>query len=328
MSGLIVLKDVLDESNVEAVLERAAGLSEPALRELVTRMRMDAARPPQGPAEAAPESTTSAAAEAPVATADTSTDANPAALPAPTPAAEELTALTLWVSAEFRTELAAVRDLVSHAVPSGKVADVLLHALREVRKLQERRRYGARRARTGTTSAPATPARPGSRTIPAAVRRAVDQRAPRSCSFVGAEGKVCGSTWQLQHQHIQPYARGGLATDRNMTLHCRVHNLLQAEKDYGQPHVAARIAEARAPSVPRSPESPAPGPPPRLPAPSPASAHAADAISGLTNLGYRKQEATWAIELALTNVPPDCDLPDLLREGLRRLRRPQCSDTA
>src|SRR5438552_952349 len=56
LSGLIVLKDVLDESNVEAVLERAAGLSEPALRELVTRIRLDAARLPQGPEEAAPAS--------------------------------------------------------------------------------------------------------------------------------------------------------------------------------------------------------------------------------------------------------------------------------
>src|SRR3989442_383014 len=88
--------------------EMVACLSEPALRELVTRMRMDVARATQGPAEAETESTTVAATATPDASADAATEATPESRPAPAPAADELTALTLWVSAEFRAELAAV----------------------------------------------------------------------------------------------------------------------------------------------------------------------------------------------------------------------------
>ena len=40
LMGLVVLKDVLDESNVDALLERASGLSEPDLRQLVMRIRL------------------------------------------------------------------------------------------------------------------------------------------------------------------------------------------------------------------------------------------------------------------------------------------------
>jgi hypothetical protein len=39
LTGLVVLKEVLDESNVDALLERAAGLSEPEVQQLVTRLR-------------------------------------------------------------------------------------------------------------------------------------------------------------------------------------------------------------------------------------------------------------------------------------------------
>ena len=140
-----------------------------------------------------------------------------------------------------------MRDLLSHAVPSGKQEDVLLYALREVRKRHERRRYGSKRKTT--VKAPPEAPRPsaGKRYIPVAVRRAADQREARSCAFIGAEGRRCGSTWQLELQHIEPHARGGEPTPPNITELCRPHNLLQAEKDFGADTIAARIAQARAP---------------------------------------------------------------------------------
>src|SRR3954452_2629411 len=45
LTALVALKDVLDESNVDELLERAAGLSEPEVRELVIRIRLGAAAP-------------------------------------------------------------------------------------------------------------------------------------------------------------------------------------------------------------------------------------------------------------------------------------------
>src|SRR3954451_22808317 len=45
LTALVALKDVLDESNVDEVLERAAGLSEPDVRQLALRIRLDAVAP-------------------------------------------------------------------------------------------------------------------------------------------------------------------------------------------------------------------------------------------------------------------------------------------
>jgi hypothetical protein len=45
LMGLVALKDVLDESNVDEMLERAAGLSEHDVRQLVMRTKLEAARP-------------------------------------------------------------------------------------------------------------------------------------------------------------------------------------------------------------------------------------------------------------------------------------------
>src|SRR6185369_17042052 len=45
LMGLVALKDVLDDSNIDELLERASGLSEPDVRQLVMRIRLgDAAQ--------------------------------------------------------------------------------------------------------------------------------------------------------------------------------------------------------------------------------------------------------------------------------------------
>src|SRR5207253_6159494 len=116
-------KEVLDESNVDELLERAAGLSEPEVRQLVMRIRFqDAAPAPSSEVSANQLALATAPAAAPA--------ADRVATPIETSPREPLEAVTLWVSREFREQLAAVRALVSHAVPSGKSEEVLLHVLR------------------------------------------------------------------------------------------------------------------------------------------------------------------------------------------------------
>jgi hypothetical protein len=46
LMGLVALKEVLDESNANELLERAAGMSEPDVRQLVMRIRMGNSKPP------------------------------------------------------------------------------------------------------------------------------------------------------------------------------------------------------------------------------------------------------------------------------------------
>jgi 5-methylcytosine-specific restriction endonuclease McrA len=199
-----------------------------------------------------------------------------------------------------------VRDLLSHAVPSGKTEDVLLHVLREARRLHERRRYGAK-GRTAKVS-PETLPGAGGRHVPATVRREVYDRDGGAYTYVGPEGRRCGSTWQIELQHIEPAARGGESTAANTTLFCRAHNQLQAEKDFGPAYVAARRNE-------RVRKEPPPPPPPPH-------AQAADVISVLTNMGYKKKEAEPAVATAATQVLPGDDLMTLLRAAFRVLRGP------
>ena len=220
LMGLVALKDVLDDSNVDELLERASGLSEPDVRQLVMRIRFAVA--PATPLAA----TVAADAVA------TSTE-NPTV---------ELLPVTLWVGPEFREELEAVRTLLGHAVPSGKREEVLLHVLRAQRKILERRRYGSpKRASKSSAGSPAN-----AHYLPAAVRREVYQREGGSCAYVGEENRRCCSTLRLEYQHIIPVACGGPSTPENVTLFCRSHNLLQAKKDFGEEHVQRKQLERSA----------------------------------------------------------------------------------
>src|SRR5262249_10252422 len=135
----------------------------------------------------------------------------------PAPSSEKK-AVTLWVDPAFCEELAAVAALLSHAVPSGKNEDVLMHVLRAQRKLLERRRHGANRV--SAARAPSE-AHKDERYIPAPMRREVYDREGGTCAYVGAEGRRCNSRRQLEYQHIIPFARGGSTTVENLTLYCR-----------------------------------------------------------------------------------------------------------
>ena len=80
-----------------------------------------------------------------------------------------------------------------------------------------------------------TSEKPASRYLPVAVRKEVFERDEGCCTFVGANGKRCRSTYQLQFHHKVPFARGGPATSGNLTLHCARHNKHRAYADYGAP---------------------------------------------------------------------------------------------
>ena len=72
-----------------------------------------------------------------------------------------------------------------------------------------------------------------SRSIPAAARRAVWGRDGGRCTFVGPDGRRCGSTWDVEVDHVKPYCRGGEHRIENLRLLCSAHNRRQAERDLG-----------------------------------------------------------------------------------------------
>jgi hypothetical protein len=62
-------------------------------------------------------------------------------------------------------------------------------------------------------------------------------------------GRRCASRIDLQYHHIQPWAEGGRHELSNVTLRCAPHNLHAARRDFGQPFIDRRIAEARGQAV-------------------------------------------------------------------------------
>jgi 5-methylcytosine-specific restriction endonuclease McrA len=73
-----------------------------------------------------------------------------------------------------------------------------------------------------------------SRAIPAAVRDKVFARDGGKCTFVGENGKRCDSSWNLEIDHIVPFAKGGDNSPGNLRLLCAKHNLMEAERVYGE----------------------------------------------------------------------------------------------
>ncbi len=75
------------------------------------------------------------------------------------------------------------------------------------------------------------------RHIPQSTRDEVFVRDGGRCSFTTENGKRCEETWNLEIDHITPYARGGDNSPKNLRLLCPTHNRLAAEKEYGSDHM-------------------------------------------------------------------------------------------
>jgi hypothetical protein len=88
---------------------------------------------------------------------------------------------------------------------------------------------------TGTpASADCTRRRPRGRHIASPVKRAVWERDTGRCTFTDGRGQRCRETALLEFHHREAYAKGGLTDLQNVTLHCRSHNRLAAEHEYGR----------------------------------------------------------------------------------------------
>ena len=88
---------------------------------------------------------------------------------------------------------------------------------------------------------------PGSRHIPAEVKRKVWIRDGGRCAFVGKGGRRCDQRAFLEFHHVEPYAVGGEATVSNVELRCRVHNRYEAELFFGPHDSSHRVREEAAP---------------------------------------------------------------------------------
>jgi 5-methylcytosine-specific restriction endonuclease McrA len=211
-------------------------------------------------------------------------------------------------------KLRKLQALLSHAVPSGDLAEVLGRAFDAAIQAFEKRRYAKRAARADDTDVRPARKRPSksARHIPADVRRAVHERDGARCSFVSATGRRCEETRFLQFDHILPLARGGTSTVENLRLRCRAHNQYEAERMFGAGFMAEKRASARGAASARASRTRTPAPAPRIEdTPDP------EVVPWLLALGFKKDEAHRAAVLSRTI--PDAPLEARFKIAVRSL---------
>lgn len=157
-------------------------------------------------------------------------DRRPAVLPrraVVAPLAPERYKVQVTISREAHDNLRRAQDLLRHSIPDGDPAAILERALTLlVEDLERRKVASAKHPRSAAAPAP------GSRHVPAAVKRQVWARDEGRCAFVGHAGR-CTERGFLEFHHVVPFADGGASDATNLQLRCRAHNALEAEDWFG-----------------------------------------------------------------------------------------------
>jgi 5-methylcytosine-specific restriction endonuclease McrA len=149
-------------------------------------------------------------------------------------------ALTATVSRETHDKLQYAKELLGHALPSGKFADVLDRALDALIAKLEQKKFGVTsRSQVGGRKSVSP------RYIPMALRRAIQARDGGRCTFESESGRRCAATTRLEFDHETPVARGGESTLANLRLRCRAHNQYAAEQAYGKEFMRGKREQAR-----------------------------------------------------------------------------------
>ena len=248
LTAVRLLAPHLNDENHRAVLNSAQHKSKREVEQLVAAL----APKPDAPtvvrrlaATAAPSSSPPAsmldrqpADGTPTSTANAGIDATPIRPPQVrlSPLAPDRYRLQVTLTGATHEKFRRAQALLCHAVPTGDAAAVLDRALTLLVEHLERQRC-AKTSRPGASKPPD----PGSRCIPAAVRRHVWRRDGGRCAFVGSEGR-CRETAFLEFHHVEPYAAGGDATADNIELRCRAHNTHEARLFFGAEQCERAVA--------------------------------------------------------------------------------------
>ncbi len=255
LSTVAVLEPLLTEANVGELVARAAFLTKAQVEKLAVTLQPRTA-PKDGLRRLPSRKAQPLDSHAPVdeqSTPMVSVVAAPPALaafqlaPPPSratlePVSADSYSLRVTVDAALEKDLEELRALLSHKIPNGELMAVLREAVQCALE-KHRKRKGAiepsRKRKSPVTAKAPTKAVSGRQAIPAAVRREVWKRDEGRCSWCGPDGHRCGSTWQVELDHILPVALGGPSTVENLRILCRSHNALAAEHAYGREHMEA-----------------------------------------------------------------------------------------
>jgi hypothetical protein len=146
-----------------------------------------------------------------------------------TPLAPDRYKVQVTIGGGTLEKLRLAKDLLRHAVPSGDEAAILDRALTALLADLAQKKFAA-----SEKPRPSGGATPGSRHVPAEVKRTVWLRDMGRCAFVGTTGRRCAERAFLEFHHVKPYALGGETTAANIQLRCRNHNGYEARQYFGR----------------------------------------------------------------------------------------------
>jgi hypothetical protein len=243
VSGALSLTSVriprphLTPENHEAVLARASGRTRREIEALVAELapRPDVPSsvrklPMATPAPAVMPAPTLPATGGDAALAGRPEPAPPVSSPPPPPTTRrpiiettspERYRVQFTVGKESHDKLRRLQALLRREIPDGDPGAIVDRALTLLLERVEKAKLGAaakprpRPVRPGADRQLRTPVLP-SRDVPRHVQRAVSQRDGGQCGFVSKDGHRCTERTFLEFHHIQPYARGGLASVENI----------------------------------------------------------------------------------------------------------------
>ncbi len=137
---------------------------------------------------------------------------------------DESVRLEITFTKEEYELLQEMKSLISHKIPGATNKDIMVEALTELK----RRKDPARQVKNSRVSSAAEP-NLGSF---AEVRRSVFRK-DKCCQWRFNNGKLCGSTFQLQVDHIKSKWLGGENDESNLQLLCGAHNRMKYRQEIG-----------------------------------------------------------------------------------------------
>lgn len=138
--------------------------------------------------------------------------------------------IRLTIPAELKDKMDQLKLLLSHVNPEMNYQQLIEYlsskALHQLDPTQTKRKSNATPAPEVETAK--------KRYIPEALKHRIWKRDEACCAYVDPITKRrCRSQYQIQIDHIQPFAIGGETTESNLRLLCANHNRWRAEKTFG-----------------------------------------------------------------------------------------------
>jgi 5-methylcytosine-specific restriction endonuclease McrA len=167
------------------------------------------------------------------------------ARPRSEPLGNERYRVSFTLDGDTYRKLEEVRAWMRHRIPDGDHGAILAQAISLLHALEHKRKS----AEMPCPRPQRESARPPSRHVPAAIRRAVWKRDGGRCSYRSPNGRRCGTKEFLEIDHGEPWEWVREHAVENLRLRCRTHNQYTASLAFGEAHMARfRKDAARAPA--------------------------------------------------------------------------------